>query len=287
MKYFIISMASAFAIAFIVQLIRGAQYDSAVEGLDDKEYPLHDLYIVGLAWAQIGFFRLRGQKADELRKDAGLLYERHYAEYYANIIWAQVLTYVHLILTVTLLLATLFYDMHSFLIMVGIVMSVATYVYYMKYMQTKLENRTAECEEEFPEIVSTMAILVNSGMVLKEAWQIIANSGKGMFYELMQKASDDMNNGMSDTDAIVQFAKNSDSNDIKKFASALLQSMEKGGGELGNFLTNQSSELWNEKRQRMLQKGEQAATKLLVPIVLIFLGVIIIVITAAFAGALF
>lgn len=287
MKYIIMSLASVLAVTFIIQLVRGSQYDSAVEGLDENDYPLHDLYVVGLAWAQTALFRLKGQKADELKKDAGLLYETHYAEYYANVIWAQIITYVHLILSLTFLLAALFYDAHNFLIVVGLITSVITYVYFMKNIGTRIQDRTVECEEEFPEIVSTMAILVNSGMVLKEAWQIIADSGEGVFYELMQKASDDMNNGMSDMDAIVKFAKESNSNDIKKFASALLQSMEKGGGELGEFLSHQSSELWNEKRQRMLQKGEQAATKLLAPIVLIFLGVIIIVITAAFAGALF
>jgi tight adherence protein C len=83
------------------------------------------------------------------------------------------------------------------------------------------------------------------------------------------------------------FGKNSNSTEIKKFTSALLQSMEKGGGELGSFLASQSSELWNAKRQRMLQAGEKAATKLLLPIVLVFVGIIIIVMTAAFAGSLF
>ena len=63
--------------------------------------------------------------------------------------------------------------------------------------------------------------------------------------------------------------------------------MEKGGTELAGFLTRQSSELWSSRRQRMLQEGEKAATKLLLPIVLIFIGIIIIVMTAAFAGALF
>lgn len=96
-----------------------------------------------------------------------------------------------------------------------------------------------------------------------------------------------MKNGYSDADAIFLFGKASNSTEIKKFVSALLQSMEKGGAELSGFLAQQSSELWGTKRQHMLQEGEKAATKLLLPILLIFIGVIIIVITAAFAGSLF
>ena len=132
-----------------------------------------------------------------------------------------------------------------------------------------------------------MAVLVNSGMVLREAWNMVAENGNGAFYELMLKAVENMRNGCSDADAIFLFGKASNSTEIKKFTSALLQSMEKGGAELSGFLANQSSELWNTKRQRMLQQGEKAAAKLLLPIVLIFVGIIIIVITAAFAGSLF
>ena len=94
-------------------------------------------------------------------------------------------------------------------------------------------------------------------------------------------------NGYSDADAIFLFGRASNSTEIKKFTSALLQSMEKGGAELSVFLARQSSELWSTKRQHMLQNGEKAATKLLLPIVLIFVGIIIIVMTAAFAGSLF
>ena len=154
-------------------------------------------------------------------------------------------------------------------------------------MRNMLENRTKECEYELPEVVSTMAVLVNSGMMLRDSWNMIAANGTGEFYRLMRKASKKMENGISDADAIFLLGKESNSTEIKKFVSALLQNIEKGGTELAGFLMRQSSELWNTRRQRMLQEGEKAATKLLLPIVLIFVGIIIIVMTAAFAGALF
>ena len=136
-------------------------------------------------------------------------------------------------------------------------------------------------------IMDECAVLVNSGMVLREAWNMVGENGSGAFYELMRKTSENMKNGYSDMDAIFLFGKSTNSTEIKKFTSALIQSMEKGGSELSAFLARQSSELWNAKKQRMLQSGEKAAGKLLMPIVLIFLGIIIIVMTAAFAGSLF
>ena len=132
-----------------------------------------------------------------------------------------------------------------------------------------------------------MAILVNSGMVLRNVWSLISEKGEGDFYDLMRKATENMRNGYSDADAIYMFGRATNSVEIKKFTGALLQSLDKGGGELSAFLANQSNELWQTKRQVMLQEGEKASTKLLMPIMLIFVGVILIVIAAAFGGSLF
>ena len=52
-------------------------------------------------------------------------------------------------------------------------------------------------------------------------------------------------------------------------------------------MEQQSEELWETKKQNLLRQGELAATKLLGPIVMIFVGILIIIMTAAFAGALF
>ncbi len=276
-----------FAILFIIQLKRGKKYDSIVENLDSSVYPLPDLYSAGFAWSSTKLFALKGKTAARLRSQATLLYEAQYAEYYANVVWAQMLTLVHLFLTVTFLMAGIMFESAVFMLVVGIFMSILIATYCLENMKNMLSKRTEECEAQLPEVVSTMAVLVNSGMVLREAWSMVANNGTGAFFDLMKKASENMHNGYSDADAIFLFGKESNSTEIKKFTSALLQSMEKGGAELSVFLARQSSELWNTKRQHMLQSGEKAATKLLLPIVLIFLGIIIIVMTAAFAGSLF
>lgn len=280
-------IGSILSIIFIAFLKKGEKYEYLVENLDANEFPLNELYTVGFVWSKVGVFKLKGKMASELKTEATLLYEPQYAEYYANIIWAQTLTLVHFFLTMTFLCAAIMYAMAGLMLVAGGFMSALVGIYCIENMGNTLKNRTRECENELPEVVSTMAVLVNSGMMLRDSWNMIAESGVGEIYRLMQNASKKMKNGISDTDAIFLFGKESNSTEIKKFTSALLQNMEKGGAELAGFLTRQSSELWSSRRQRMLQEGEKAATKLLLPIVLIFIGIIIIVMTAAFAGALF
>lgn len=287
MRYIFLGIGSILAILFMVQIKKGKRFASIVEGLNSSTFPLNQLYVVGFAWSSTKLFKLRSKRAADLRAQATLLYDSQYAEYYANVAWAQTITLVHLFLTMSFLMAGIMYDLAFLMLVGGVFLSIVVAAYCLENMKNTLTKRTEECEAQLPEVVSTMAILVNSGMVLREAWNMVADSGTGAFYELMRKAAENMKNGYSDADAIFLFGKASNSTEIKKFTSALLQSMEKGGAELSGFLAHQSSELWNAKRQRMLQAGEKAATKLLLPIVLIFVGVIIIVMTAAFAGSLF
>lgn len=287
MRYIFLGIGSVLAVLFIIHLAKGKKFETIVENLNSENYPLNGLYSVGFSWGSGKIFSLHGKRLKDLLTQASLLYEPQYAEYYANVVWAQTLTLVHLFLAVTFLAAGIIYDAAALLFLAGIFLSVVVGVYCMENMKNTLTKRTEECEAQLPEVVSTIAILVNSGMVLREAWNTVADSNTGAFYDLMRKAGDNMKNGYSDADAIFLFGKASNSTEIKKFVSALLQSMEKGGAELSGFLAQQSSELWGTKRQHMLQEGEKAATKLLLPILLIFIGVIIIVITAAFAGSLF
>ena len=287
MQFVLVGIGSVLAIMFLVQMVRGKKYDSMVENLDSNVFPLNSLYIVGVMWNQKKPFMLKGKNKAELESQASMLYSPQFAEYFAHMAWVQMLTLVHLFATVTFLLAGIMYENAALMLLAGSFMCVLTATYSLENMKNTLSARTKECDAQLPEVVSTMAVLVNSGMVLREAWNMVAENGKGALYLLMKNTSEDMRNGSSDTDAILQLGMASNSVEIKKFTSALVQSMEKGGAELSEFLARQSSELWNTKRQRMLQNGEKAATKLLLPIVLIFIGIIIIVMTAAFAGVLF
>lgn len=287
MRFIFLIIGTVLAILFIIQLNRGKESAYLFENLEKNKYPLSGLYPAGYAWASKGLLRFKGDLATELKIQASLLYEPQYSEYYASITWYQSISLVHFFLTLTFLLAGLMYGSATFILFVGLVISAIAGYFFLTQMKNNLSERTQKCESQLPEIVSTMAILVNSGMVLKDAWTLVAEKSEGEFSDLMKVAVENMKNGYSDADAIFLFGKASNSGEIKKFVSALLQSMEKGGSELSLFLANQSSELWKLKRQNMLQAGEKAATKLLAPIVLIFVGVIIVVITAAFAGMLF
>lgn len=283
MRIFCLSLGSILAILFLIQLKAGAKYDSYLEALESADYPLKSLYGVGFAWSNLEPFGLRGKIKETLLSQAKLLYSQQYAEYHANIVWAQTITIVHLALCIGLLLGGALN--FSFFCFVGAITAIFFAIYFLNRMKGILEERQTNCLVELPEIVSSMALLINSGMRLRETWEMIAYSKEGDMYELMCNACEDMKNGVSDTDAIYKFGMLSNTPEIKKFSSALIQGLEKGSRDLSDFLAVQSSEMWNLKKQIMLQKGESAASKLVIPTAMIFVGILIIIIAAAFKMA--
>ena len=279
MRILYMLIGSLLAAAFVIKLLKGTKFDYLVENLEGSEFPLKSIYCVGFSWSEGKIFALKGRTREMLVGQAKLLYDPKYAEYYASIAWAQLLSFVHLCLTFGFLLAGMLDSV--LMLVIGIASAVAFGFYFLNRMRDLLKTRESECTAELPEIVSTMALLMNAGMMLRNAWEKIAESKEGTVYELMRRSCMDMDNGMSEVDAMHKFGRLSNSVEIRKFTSALAQSIERGGAELNDFLGRQSLEMWTLKKQLMLQKGEAAASKLLAPTAMLFVGIITAVITGA------
>lgn len=282
MNFIMLLLASITTVLFLVNLARGKQYGYMVESLDGGEYFLKELYVVGFSLNDGKIFKLRGKMERNLKKQAKLLWGDRYYEYYANLAWAQ-------FLSLTLLVVSIGFSLSGFLkteqipiLLILVLLFIAAFWNLsLSKMKEKMQKRREECEAEFPNMVSKLALLINSGMVLREAWRVTAYGKEGTLYTLMKQACEDMENGESDVGAIYKFGVTSDSASIKKFTSAMIQGMQKGNSELADFMVSQTSELWAHKRQMALQQGEVAAGKLIIPLGITFAGIIMIIVSAA------
>ena len=163
-------------------------------------------------------------------------------------------------------------------------MSFAIYVYFGQQIGEKIEKRSSEIIGDFSEIVSKLALLTNAGMILTEAWKTVAYTSDREIYKEMQKTVDDINNGMSDLDAFYEFGNRCVVPEIKKFTSTIVQGLLKGNDELSIMLQQQSKEVWNTRKQNVRREGERASSKLMIPIVIMFIGILIMIIVPIFAN---
>ena len=282
MNFIMLLLASITTVLFLVNLARGKQYGYMVESLDGGEYFLKELYVVGFSLNDGRIFKLRGKMERNLKKQAKLLWGDRYYEYYANLAWAQFLSLTLLVVSVGFSLSGFLKTEQLPILLILVLLFVAAFWNLsLSRMKEKVQQRREACEAEFPNMVSKLALLINSGMVLREAWRVTAYGKEGTLYTLMKQACEDMENGESDIGAIYKFGVTSDSASIKKFTSAMIQGMQKGNSELADFMVSQTSELWAHKRQMALQQGEVAAGKLIIPLGITFAGIIMIIVSAA------
>ena len=276
-------LGTACSVFYLLMMLKGHKYESLVASLDKNTFSNKDLCGAGFAMQEIPVFALRGKLSKQLRTQAELLYGETYEEYYARLYYARALSVTVLIAAVMLLFTALMDGTILILVLLGgVIASAAVWFDQAGEMKKTLDRRREACLDEFPNVISKLALLVSSGMILYQAWSAVAQSREGPIYDLMRRSCQDVENGMGESDAYYRFGLLSDSQEIRKFSSMLVQSLEKGGGELTGFLMQQSKELWNLKRQRMLQRGDEAAAKLLIPTSLMLVGILLIILSAVF-----
>ena len=72
--------------------------------------------------------------------------------------------------------------------------------------------------------------------------------------------------------------------EAKKFSSTIVQGIQMGNKELSAMLQQQSGEVWNLRKQNARREGEKAAGKLMIPIFIMFFGILIMIVIPIFAN---
>ncbi len=270
-------------------LRRGSRYDMMIENLPEKGFGDRELFSAGFALEETKAFAMNTPRGKKLIAQAGLLYPENggkYAEYWARIFWARTLSAVVLLSAVFLIGAACAKDLHTQLMVLGAGLAAIILIYKsgVESMADTLQKRADDCLYEFSNMVSKLALLMNCSLTLKDSWYMVAQSGKGEIYRLMRGACDEMNNGLDITQALYNFGVRSSSQEIRKFANVLNQSIARGGSDVTEFIRNEASELGGQKRQILLRRGDEAAMKLLMPTALVLAGVMLVILGSAFSG---
>jgi len=260
----------------------GRKHAHLFEALTEKEYPFKELYFVGYGLLEKIGYSYKGKGNRKLRKEVSVLFGEKYADYYIRVSHAQRLTLAMTIVVLAFILYGVGNDL--MLLFVGLGFAGFAYYYFGTTASQKIAKRSAELMTDFSEVVSKLALMTSAGMILREAWEDIATSGDSMFYKEMQLAVENMKNGTAEVDALHQFGARSMVPEIKKFISTLIQGLVKGNAELAFMLQDQSKEVWSLKKQHVRRQGEKAASKLLIPMMIMFVGILIMLVVPIFAN---
>ena len=273
-----LSLSLLSGLSFCVLLLISGEFDDYIKPLDKKEFMLPGIYGVGFKLLKMFKVEYKSREANQLRENMAILYGERYADYYMRVMYAQKISIVYLCFAAACSLSALAEGTDK-LIMLGLAVVVCSVVYY--YLTTvpasKVKKRSIQFMDEFPNVVSTIALLVNSGMTLREAWKEVSLTAETELYREMRLVNENIDNGVSEMDALYNFGVRCVTPDIKKTTAFIIQGLEKGSRDLSMALRNQADELWQLKKQSILKRGELASSKLMIPLLIMFLGILVMV----------
>ena len=259
-------------------------FHAYTDNLSPEEFRMPELFFIGMGFMNQVKYNLRSRKGRARIKEISEVKGQKYAEYYYYVIKGATFTYIWTLLPFVLILGAM--SDNPMILLIGVCVVVLLVRYLEKDINDKLEERREELLLDLPQVLSKMALLINSGMVMREAWVKVSQTGERALYQEMRIASGEMANGASDLEAFRNFADRCSVRSIRKVTSTLIQNMQKGNKELSYFLEEMSREMWEEKKNLVRQKGETAGTKLLLPIAMIFGGILMLILVPVFMGGM-
>lgn len=277
---FIIGIISL--VAWMILFAKSKEYDNLFEALEEKDFPLKEIYSTGYAFMEMIHYQYKSRRDRKKRQELLVIYGEKYTEYYIRVVYSQQVSIAFLVYLLSFVMYGLTQQIAVWVVMIAF--SGVAFYYFGDITAKRIRLRSERMVSEFCDVVSKLALLTNAGMILHEAWEYVCKDAEGEIYDEMRKTVIEMENGVSEIEAIRRFGNRCIVPEIKKFSSTIIQGLVKGNAELSQMLQTQSNEVWNEKKQDVLRQGEKAASKLLIPMLLMFAGILIMVIVPIFSN---
>lgn len=266
----------------ILSMTNEKEYKDLIDSIDPEKYRYPDIFCVGFSIMQLLKFDSNSKKAKKRIKEISEIQGSQYAEYYYYVINGAKWSYGFTILVLLSVLAAMGNSVT--LLFIGLILAWLIMWYVDELLNDQLEERHDQLLADFPQMLSKMTLLVNSGMVVRDAWNKIAENGDRALYKEMRLTVMEMKNGVTEAEAYMHFADRCSMKEIKRFSATMIQSLQKGNSEIAVFLKNMSDEMWEEKKHMVKRKGESANSKLIIPTAMIFIGILIMIMVPVMSG---
>lgn len=179
------------------------------------------------------------------------------------------------------------------LVFAGLSIIAAIFVIYADKNDKKKKERDRKnnLTLDYSEVVSKLTLLIGAGMSTRKAWNKIVQDYETQkkqgivkeryVYEEMLQTEYSMRSGISEVTAYEMFGRRCDTKEYLKLASLLQTNIKKGTKELRKLLEEEAENAFEQRKQMASIKGEEATTKLLLPMLLMLVVVMVIIMVPA------
>lgn len=145
---------------------------------------------------------------------------------------------------------------------------------------------------EYPQIINKFNLYIRAGMTIRKAWFKISqeyetraknkDQKKCHAFEEMVYTMHRIQGGASEGECYEEFGTRCGISEYRKFGMMLSQNLRKGTKGLTELLGRESEDAFEERKKHAKKLGEEAGTKLMIPLFMMLIIVFVIVIVPAF-----
>lgn len=266
-------------IYFIISVRVGSQYEAVIAEFKDQ-YAL--LIMAPVSLKIIDSLKIMERFYSQIAKIQQKmisLYGMRHALQHTRIYMAQLLSTVLVCLLGTFIF-TMLANADFTIFLVGMIITVMVPYVMISQLATAEKERKDKILLELPEVVNKMILLINAGETVQRALLRCVTTTKDPNSPLIVELTEAVNKMVSNEpfhQVLNDLSKKCGIQEISLFTTTILLNYRKGGNDLIIALRELSHELWEKRKAISRTKGEEASSKLVFPLVLIFIAVMIIV----------
>lgn len=157
--------------------------------------------------------------------------------------------------------------------------------------EKRKQIRKEQLLRDYPELLSKLTLLLGAGISMRKAMERIANDYERRraqkqtemryAYEEIRNICREMEQGISERAAYEHFGERCGLVPYRTFASLLVQNLQKGTKGMQKLLQEEADRAQQQRRDQARILGEQASTRLLIPMILMLLVVFVILLIPA------
>lgn len=156
-------------------------------------------------------------------------------------------------------------------------------------LHKKVNQRKEELLREYPDFVSRLVMLVGAGMTIRGAFGKMAEDYRGKreekrseIGEELLRTCNEMGSGISESKAYYHLGRRCKETHYIKLCMLLSQNLKKGTAGLLEILRGEAAQAFDERKRKAKKLGEEAGTKLLLPMMLMLVIVMVVIMVPAF-----
>lgn len=172
-----------------------------------------------------------------------------------------------------------------------LVLSAALLLYWIRSREPdrRLESRRKELLLDYPEIVNKLALYMGAGMTIRNAFFKMGEDYKKRrkerrryAYEEILMTCYELQSGRPEKEAYDHFGKRCQVQVYMKLSTLLSQNLKKGSNDLLRVLRQEADNAFAERKNLAKKLGEEAGTKLLLPMMMMLCIVMVLIMIPAY-----